>query len=215
MRGLKFVHLSFALFGVLSAGSPGFAWDAESEPAVKAGTTSGAPVTTAGVIVANPPGELRTAVGAAATDPASTIDLRPQVTQTKTVSKEKYKRYGKIATQMARYHWIDRAAAADPSIVAAICASSKGAEMLARNARIAEIADADHYTCRRITKWKKAAAILAANPHVDHVVTLDPEGIYRAIRRDPHIARVLALNPTFADMIDANPDLGNFIARHL
>jgi hypothetical protein len=50
---------------------------------------------------------------------------------------------------------------------------------------------------------------------VDHVITLDPEGIYRAIRRDPHIAYVLSKNPTFADMIDANPDLGDYIAHHM
>jgi hypothetical protein len=110
---------------------------------------------------------------------------------------------------------LDKAVAADPSLAAAICSTKKGAEMMARHGRIAEIADADHYVCRRITKWKKAAAILATNPHVDHVIALDPEGIYRAIRRNPEIARILALNPCFADMIDANPDLGVYIANHM
>jgi hypothetical protein len=217
MRGMKIVHLSVAMFGLLSACCPAFAWEAEALPAPSASTTSGASGTTAGAALTTPPAQLRTAAGTTnvITDPASTIELRPQVTSTKMVGKTKYKRHTKISTEMAKYHWLDRAVAADPGLVAALCATSKGAEMLARHGRIAEIADADHYTCRRITKWRKAAAILALNPHVDHVITLDPEGIYRAIRRDPHIAYVLSKNPTFADMIDANPDLGNYIANHM
>ena len=210
MGGVKVVHLSLALCGLLSAAVPAFGENTDWKLAPPIDTTTGA-ATTTGATGAAP--ELKPT--ATVPDAAATVDKRPRATTAQAPDKKKNKRYGKTAFEMARYHWLDRAAAADPSIVAAICENRKGAVELARNPRIAEIADVDHYLCRRITKWKNAAWILAENPQVGHVISLDPEGIYRAIRRNPKIARRLAENPTFADMIDTNPDLGSYIAHHL
>jgi hypothetical protein len=139
----------------------------------------------------------------------------PTVTSIRSLKRQHYKKYGKTAVQLARYHWLDKAAEANPTIISAICAHRKSAKILADHPRIAEIADVDHYVCRRITKWRGASLALVRNPHCDHVIALDPEGIYRAIRRDPKIARELAISPMFNKMIIDNPDLATVIARHM
>ncbi|GEM_PF-3243294 len=119
------------------------------------------------------------------------------------------------AFRMARDPWLYKSAAADPGIVAAICQHPLAAWMLTRNRHLGEIADSDHYVCRRLTRWRLAAWTLVQNPEADHVIALDPEGIYRAINRDPHIAHRLAKHPMFNQMVVENPDLGEFIARHM
>lgn len=128
---------------------------------------------------------------------------------------DRLRKDGTVAKRMARYHWLDKIALAQPEVIEAITNHSAAARILASHPRIAEIAEADHYLCRRITKWKSAARILAANTGVRNVVTLDPEGIYRAIRRDRKVARILAKNPRFDQMIAENPDLGRYIAQFM
>ena len=120
-----------------------------------------------------------------------------------------------IAYHLAHAAWIDRAAAADPSIVAAICAHPGPARILAKNHRIAEVAEADHYVCRRLTQWRGTTWALIHNRYADRVIALDPEGIYRAINRNAKVARVLATHVMFNQMVVENPDLGKFVALHM
>lgn len=136
-------------------------------------------------------------------------------TQPLKVSASHIRRDGMTARRMARYHWLDRAALANPAIIEAICAHRSAAKLLCKHPRLKEIAEADHYLCRRLTKWKSVARMLAANPQAPRVVYLDPEGIYYAIKRDRSIARRLARNPMFEEMIADNPDLGKFIASYM
>lgn len=124
-------------------------------------------------------------------------------------------RSSKIASQLARSEWLDKVAEANPAILAAICQHEKSTRILARHRHIAQLAEADHYLCRRITRFKRAADQLVENPHVDRVIQLDPEGIYYAIARDPKLAKVLSSHRMFDQMIDSNPDLGRVIAEHM
>jgi hypothetical protein len=121
----------------------------------------------------------------------------------------------RTAVQMAKYHWLDKVAEADPGIVAAITTHYTAAMELAKHPRIGEIAEADHYLCRRLTKWKTVARRLAKNGEADKVVFLDPEGMYRAIRRDKATARRLVKNPMFDEMVNQNPDLGKLVAAYM
>lgn len=121
----------------------------------------------------------------------------------------------KAAKRMARYHWLDRAALANPRIIEAITYHKKATEILARHPRLGAIGDADHYVCRRVTQYKKAARLLAASPQAHDVITLDPEGIYTAIERDKKIIRILSKNPMFDQMIVDNPDLGRVISKFM
>lgn len=121
----------------------------------------------------------------------------------------------RTAVQMAKYHWLDKVAAADPGIVAAITTHYTAALELAKHPRIGEIAEQDHYLCRRLTKWKTVARRLAKNGNADKVVALDPEGMYRAIRRDKATARRLVKNPMFDQMVYDNPDLGKLVAAYM
>ena len=122
---------------------------------------------------------------------------------------------GNAAVKMARMHWLDKAAAANPGIVEAITAHKRAAKILARHPRLGDIAEADHYLCRRLTRWKSAARIMAANGEARRVVELDPAGIYFAIKRDKKIVRILSKNPMFNQMIVDNPDLGKVIAQYM
>lgn len=131
------------------------------------------------------------------------------------VSASHVRRDGNTARRMAKYHWLDRAAQADPAIIEAICSHRSAAKLLCKHPRLKDIAEADHYLCRRLTKWKSVARMLASNPQADRVIFLDPEGIYYAIKRDRSIARRLAKNPMFEEMIADNPDLGKFIASYM
>ena len=119
-----------------------------------------------------------------------------------------------IAYKMAKDPWIDKMALADPSIVEAICGHPGPARVLAKHRRIAEVAEADHYLCRRLTRWNGATYALIRNRRADKVIQLDPEGIYRAINRDPKVARLLAKHMMFNQMIVETPDLGRVVAEH-
>ena len=121
----------------------------------------------------------------------------------------------KAAKRLAAYHWLDRAAEANPQLIEAITNHKSAAKILARHPRLALIADADHYTCRRITQWKPAARILAKNAQAREVVAFDPQGIYMAIERDKRIIRILSRNPMFDQMIVDNPDLERVIAKYM
>lgn len=130
--------------------------------------------------------------------------------------KVKHKRYDfRTAHAMAKYHWLDKVAEADPGVVASICHHYWAALTLAQHPRLGEIAQWDHYTCRRLTKWKTVARMLAKNGECAKVVAYDPEGIYRAIKRDKTLARMLTTNPQFDQMIAENPDLGVLIAQYM
>ncbi len=119
------------------------------------------------------------------------------------------------AVKIARMRWVDKMITADPGLVAAICSHAASARVLAAHPHLDKIAEADHYTCRRITKWGSAAAILAKNPQALRVVTLDPEGIYRAIKHDRSIAKRLTKNPNFNQMVVENPDLGKLLSNYM
>ncbi len=119
------------------------------------------------------------------------------------------------AKKMAKYRWLDKMVAADPTLVAAICTHAASARLLAAHPHLDKIAEADHYTCRRITKWGSAAKVLAKNPKALSVVTFDPEGLYRAIKRDRSIAKKLTKNPYFDQMIVENPDLGKMLSQYM
>jgi hypothetical protein len=120
-----------------------------------------------------------------------------------------------MAKKMARNRWLDKMVAADPSLVAALCTHASSARILAAHPHIDKIAESDHYTCRRITKWGSASNILAKNPKALRVVTLDPEGLYRAIRHDRSMAHKISKNQFFDQMIVENPDLGKMLASYM
>ena len=119
------------------------------------------------------------------------------------------------AVKMARMRWLDKMVTADPGLVAAICSHAASARVLAAHPHLDKIAEADHYTCRRITKWGSAAVVLTKNPQALRVVTLDPEGIYRAIKHDRTIARRLTKNANFNQMVVENPDLGKLLSHYM
>ncbi|CAN5340811.1 hypothetical protein BH11CYA1_BH11CYA1_26770 [soil metagenome] len=119
------------------------------------------------------------------------------------------------AVKMARMRWLDKMVTADPGLVAAICSHAASARVLAAHPHLDKIAEADHYTCRRITKWGSAAIVLTKNPQALRVVTLDPEGIYRAIKHDRSIAKRLTKNANFNQMVVENPDLGKLLANYM
>jgi hypothetical protein len=121
----------------------------------------------------------------------------------------------KAAKRLAAYHWLDKAADANPLVIEAITSHKSAAKILANHPRLSEVAEADHYVCRRITKWKSAARVLAKNGEVKEVAALDPEGLYSAIERDRKIIRILSRNPIFDQMVVENPDLGRIIAKYM
>lgn len=128
---------------------------------------------------------------------------------------EKIRRDKWIAWRMAKDPWIDRACLAEPGLPEAICAHPGPAALLAKHPHIADIAQADPYLCRRLTQWKKATMNLVKNPHAIAVVTRDPEGIYRAVQKNPKIGRILSKNALFNQMVVDNPDLGRFLTGHM
>ncbi|MDR3612262.1 MAG: hypothetical protein P4L53_01775 [Candidatus Obscuribacterales bacterium] len=121
----------------------------------------------------------------------------------------------RLARKMAKDHWLEKAVAADPSLIDAITQYSSAAKILAKHPRIGTIAEADHYTCRNITRWKTASRNLARNPEVKEVIDCDPEGIYRAIKRDSKIGKLLVKQPDFNQIIVDNPELGKLLATHM
>lgn len=120
-----------------------------------------------------------------------------------------------IAYKIVKDPWFWQTAQGNPAIVAAVCAHAGPAKILAKYEHIAEVADADHYVCRRLTQWRGASLALASNPHAGHAVALDPQGMYTAMQRDPKVARLLAKNIMFSQMVVENPDLGKEVASHI
>lgn len=120
-----------------------------------------------------------------------------------------------VAYRLARDPWLYKSAAADPSVLESICKYAGAAKLLAKNRHLGDLAESDHYLCRRLTRWRGATLELVKNPQADRVIALDPEGIYRAIDLHPSIAYTLAKNIMFHQMITENPDLGKFIASHM
>ncbi|HEY9712386.1 MAG TPA: hypothetical protein V6C72_02885 [Chroococcales cyanobacterium] len=120
-----------------------------------------------------------------------------------------------MAKRMARYHWLDKAAAANPLIVQSICNFHSAAAILAKHPRLGDIAEQDHYLCRRLTRWKDVARTLAQNPQAERVVSLDPQGTYTAVKHDKKFGKALAKNPMFDQMIDENPELAKVFAQYM
>jgi len=120
-----------------------------------------------------------------------------------------------LAYKLARYKWLARAVEANPDIIIGITAWKGPAKTLAKHPHLGEIAQSDHYLCRRLAKWKGAGRAMARNGQADQVVALDPSGLLEAIKHDRRIARYLAKNPNFADMVIDNPDLGEYISSSL
>lgn len=131
------------------------------------------------------------------------------------ITVERVRKDRRSACQMAQYHWLDKVAASNPSVIASICRYKSAAKILATHPRLGAVAEHDHYLCRRLTKWKSIARIMAANPEAQKVITLDPEGAYRAIKGDKRFSRILAKNPSFDQMVDDNPDLGTVLAKYM
>lgn len=173
------------------------------------------------------PASIKPATTAATSSPdqssGSATELRPAVPPQESSlsssvvqhSKKRERSDLESACKMARYHWLDKAAEADPSLVEAICNHYTAARILAKHPRLGEIAKYDHYTCRRLTRWRSVARILAANGECQKVVAYDPEGIYRAIKRERRLAKLLSKNPMFDQMISDNPDLGRLISLYI
>jgi len=153
---------------------------------------------------------------ALASDAAQGPVLRPEMpSEQGTVSARIVRRDAATARRVAAYTWLDKMVAADPELVASICSFSSAAKILARHKHIDRIAEMDHYTCRRITQYRGAAIELVKNPHAVRVVTLDPEGLYVAIRKDRAIVKKLTKNPNFDQMVVQNPDLGRVLASYM
>jgi len=164
------------------------------------------------------PGSAQQSAGTASPQtPAASPALRqaPVSSLSGSASTRKVKTDRWTALRLANDRWFDRTALADPSIVAAVCAHSLAAQALALHPHLGNIAEADHYLCRRLTRWKKATRNLLTNPQASVVIGLDPEGIYRAIEKDPKVGRILSKNVFFDQMVADNPDLGKFIALHI
>jgi len=144
--------------------------------------------------------------------------LRPGLSgndTTKSIRPNRIRRDRKTANMMARYHWLDKAALADPQLIESITDYHSAAMLIAKHPRLGDIAEADHYLCRRLTRWKDVARALAVSPQADRVITLDPEGIYRAVKRDRRLPKLLARNPMFHRMIVDNPDLGRLLSTFM
>lgn len=177
-------------------------------------TSSASPVTTSSTSTTTTTDGV--AASSTTTSTTTTTTSQPQVLAvSKHYSTTDVRSDRRTAVQLAKYHWLDKVAASDPGIVAAITTHYTAALELAKHPRIGEIAEADHYLCRRLTKWKTVARRLAKNGEADKVVALDPEGMYRAIRRDRATARRLVKNPMFDQMVYDNPDLGKLVAAYM
>lgn len=155
-----------------------------------------------------------TTTGTGALRPSAPISSNTVIT-TSGPTAEKIRKSRRIATQMAKYEFLQQVAEANPQVLAAICMHAGPARILARHRHLDKLADADHYLCRRLTRFRRATDVLIQNPHVDRVIQLDPEGIYIAIARDPGVARILTSHRMFDEMVNQNPDLARVIAQHM
>jgi hypothetical protein len=164
-------------------------------------------------LMASPAFAQTTSITATSATSGATPELRPALNNT--ARTKAIRSDTATAVKIARMRWVDKMITADPGLVAAICSHAASARVLAAHPHLDKIAETDHYTCRRITKWGSAAAILAKNPQALRVVTLDPEGIYRAIKHDRSIAKRLTKNPNFNQMVVENPDLGKLLSNYM
>jgi hypothetical protein len=149
--------------------------------------------------------------GPAATPPSANSAERT----VHSVTAAKIRKSRRIAYTMAKYEWLDKVAASNPEVLEAICERSGAARILAQHRHLDKMADVDHYLCRRITRWKNATNQLIKNPKAAHVINLDPEGIYYAIDRDPHVGTVLSTHVRFDEMLEFDPQLGHVLDQHM
>lgn len=157
-------------------------------------------------------GPAATPPSAMTTEPSVAVPADPPL---HSVTAQKIRKSRRLAYVMAKYHWLDKVAASNPEVLAAICERPGAARILAQHRHIDAMADVDHYLCRRITRWKGATNKLIRNPKAAHVINLDPEGIYYAIDRDPHVGTVLALHVRFDEMLEFDPQLGHVLDQHM
>jgi hypothetical protein len=153
--------------------------------------------------------------GAAGAQDQGTSLRQPIMTPQSVPSPEVVLKDQSIAYRLAKANWLPIAAHANPRLIAAICAHPGPAKVLAKHRHLDRIADADHYLCRRLTRWPDSTQKLIRNKYCDKVIALDPEGIYVAMERNPQVACLLARHPNFNQMMYYNSDLGNQIARHM
>jgi len=156
----------------------------------------------------------------------SSAELKPPVPTTKppspapgksssSTAARKVRKDFRTAWNLAGDPFLFKMAAADPGIIAAICEHPWAAWRLTHNRHLGDLAECDHYLCRRLTRWSLATWSLIKSPQADRVIALDPEGIYRAIDRNPMVGHCLSKNVMFNNMVTENPDLGKFIATHM
>lgn len=144
--------------------------------------------------------------------------LRPSLTsdsKSKSIRPNRIRKDRRSANAIARNHWLDKAAQGNPQLIESITDFHSAAMIIAKHPRVGDIAEADHYLCRRLTRWKNVARALALNPQADRVIALDPQGIYTAVKKDRQLARLLARNPMFHHMISENPDLGQLLSTYM
>lgn len=156
---------------------------------------------------------LQCALPAVADDTAPA--LRPNLPSQTPEPLKHMRRNRGAANTLARYHWLDKAIDANSNLLDSVTSYHSASKILVKHPRLGEIAEADHYLCRRLTQYPDVARMLAASPYADKVIGLDPEGIYRAVKKDRSIARKLAKNPMFHNMIGENPDLGRLISTYM
>lgn len=145
-----------------------------------------------------------------------TNSTKPNSTEsTKAIIPYRMRKDRSAANSMARYHWLDRAAEANPQLIESITDFHSAAKILFKHPRLGDIAEADHYLCRRLTRWKDVARQLAFSPQADRVIALNPEGIYRATKNDRRLGKILARNPMFHHMIGENPDLERLLSTYM
>lgn len=146
---------------------------------------------------------------------AQTAKSEQSGTSSVSIPDSKTKLNASTACEMARYRYLAKAAENNPQLIEAITRHHKAAKILVCHPKLAEIADADMFLCRRLTRWNDVACMLASSPEGERVVELDPEGIYRAIEHDKSIARALSNNPKFKRLIAENPRLRRLIATSM
>src|SRR5215470_1313631 len=98
--------------------------------------------------------------------------LREPLAQNPPAHKVKLKRDQWTAYRLARDPWLYKTAAADPSLIEVICEHPGPAKLLAKNRHLGDVADTDHYLCRRLTQWRGATWALIKNREADRVVML-------------------------------------------
>lgn len=149
-----------------------------------------------------------------ATDP----DLHEPISagvSTASITPEAVRKDRWIAYRLAKDPWLDKIAAADPRIVAAICAHSGPAKILAKHRHLDKIAESDHYLCRRLTQWEGATQKLCRSPYFDKVIALDPQGMYFALNRKPEYARVLARQTMFNELANSDRYMPQKFQMHM